>query len=160
MSGCRLKIEGDGGTAHGYRLLLDGTDISNVTVGVTLQMQVGQPNKAILTVNCKEIEIGADVEPTLLQVEGPERTSPASQYREWAETGAFVVWKGHRGHEENVAVCLTKERAEKVLTENGVLLRHSPGSEFTDPGAREELLDEEMTPWGIQEIPVVGVDHV
>jgi hypothetical protein len=62
----------------------------------------------------------------------------------------FIVWKGHRDYEENVAVCATEELADGVLAEHGVKLRHSPGSEHTFAGAQDELLDDELVPWGIE----------
>lgn len=62
----------------------------------------------------------------------------------------WIVWKGHRDYEENVAVCATEELAEGVLAEHGVEKRHSPGSEHTFSGSRDELMDAELTPWGIE----------
>jgi hypothetical protein len=63
----------------------------------------------------------------------------------------FVVWRGHRDYEENVVVCVDREDAEQVLRENGVEPRRVPGYIENAP---KELLDADLVPWGIQEVPL------
>jgi hypothetical protein len=58
----------------------------------------------------------------------------------------YIVWKGDRDYEENVAACATEELAEGVLAEFGVTMRSEPG--WPD---RSSLMDAAMTPWGIEE---------
>lgn len=87
MALARLRIEGKGPTASGYRLYLDDRDISDFTCAVKLDMSVQDANKATLTVFVKDVEIGADVDPVLLRAKGPERTSFASRFREWVSRG-------------------------------------------------------------------------
>lgn len=65
----------------------------------------------------------------------------------------FVVWKGHRDYEEDVAACETQERAEALLRENNVEMRRIPGYLETAP---LDLMDEDCVPWGIIEIPFLG----
>lgn len=63
----------------------------------------------------------------------------------------YVVWKGHRDYEENVAVCETELIAKGVLTRNGVEMRCVPG--WPD---RPEMMDVELTPWGIEAVDFIG----
>jgi hypothetical protein len=83
MTLARLRLEGKGGTASGYRIWLDDTELTNVTREFSLDMSVDDANLATLVVYVSEVEIGADVEPTLLRARGKERTSWASRFREW-----------------------------------------------------------------------------
>lgn len=80
-----LRIEGEGSTATGYTLFLNGEDLSDSTRAVTLDMSVEDANTATLEVYVHNLELDAEVEAHLKTIDplAPERTSWTSKFREW-----------------------------------------------------------------------------
>lgn len=78
----KLRIEGEGATGSGYRLFLDDEEISNSCRSVNLDMSVEDANVAVIEVYVDRVDLSADVEARLEFVDGPERTSFASRFRE------------------------------------------------------------------------------
>lgn len=79
-----LSVVGDEPTPTGYCVLLDGHDVSKFTAGLTLEMNVGDANRAYLEVYFDRLELDANVAVTLADADrGTERTSFASRFREW-----------------------------------------------------------------------------
>lgn len=84
MSCVSLRIEGDGATASGYRVFLDGQDVSNFTRELSLGMSVDEVNTATLTVYVDRLEVSAETRAKLVAADvGRERTSFAHRIREW-----------------------------------------------------------------------------
>lgn len=60
----------------------------------------------------------------------------------------WMVWKGHRDYEENVAVCATLALAEEFLASNNVYLRDDPAPQIK----AQSLMDADFVPWGIEKV--------
>lgn len=83
MSKVRLEVDGTGMTANGYRVSLDGHDISDSCRAISLKMDVNDVNVAQFEVFVDDVKLGADVDATLLRAKGKERTSFVSRFRTW-----------------------------------------------------------------------------
>lgn len=81
----KVTLNGEGGTASGYKLLLDGQDISNSVRAVHLDVSVDDVNTAKIEVYADKLDVTADVDAKLIDVtpETDERTTFASRFREW-----------------------------------------------------------------------------
>lgn len=79
-----LKLTGDGPTASGYELSIDGHDITRSTRAVDVSLSVDEINTATVEIYVDKLDIDADVEGKLIDITpSPERTSFASRFREW-----------------------------------------------------------------------------
>lgn len=81
----KLRIEGKGATAHGYRVFLDDQDVSNSCRGLRLDMAIGDVNTGTveLDVYVDRLDLDAALEAKLIPQGGRERTSFLSRIREF-----------------------------------------------------------------------------